>query len=163
MSGNSPYDRWRRRRDAAAVSDAVKLGHDLFFGKASCHQCHVGSRFTDNTFHNIGIGWNASTKTFSDDGRFEVTRLDADRGAFKTPTLRDVTAHAPYMHDGSVPTLRGVVEYYNRGGNANAFMDPKMPRAPLGLSEEEIDALVAMLESLTGEGYADTAPGSFPQ
>ena len=61
------------------------------------------------------------------------------------------------------PTLRGVVEYYNRGGNANPYMDLKMPRAPLGLSEAEIDALVAMLESLTGEGYADTAPTSFPQ
>ena len=74
MSGNSPYDRWRRRRDATAVSDAVKQGHELFFGKGACHQCHVGSRFTDNTFHNIGIGWNAATKTFSDDGRFEVTK-----------------------------------------------------------------------------------------
>ncbi len=74
-----------------------------------------------------------------------------------------MTTHAPYMHDGSVPTLRGVVEYYNRGGNANPYMDLKMPRAPLGLSEAEIDALVAMLESLTGEGYADTAPTSFPQ
>jgi cytochrome c peroxidase len=163
MSGNSPYDRWRRQRDATAVSDAVKQGHELFFGKGACHQCHVGSRFTDNTFHNIGIGWNAATKAFSDEGRFEVTKLDADRGAFKTPTLRDVTAHAPYMHDGSVPTLRGVVEYYNRGGNANPYMDLKMPRAPLGLTEAEIDALVAMLEALTGEGYADTAPASFPQ
>jgi cytochrome c peroxidase len=163
MSGNSPYDRWRRQRDAAAVSDAVKLGHDLFYGKGACNQCHVGSRFTDNTFHNIGIGWNGATATFSDDGRFEVTKLAADRGAFKTPTLRDVTAHAPYMHDGSVATLREVVEYYNRGGNANPHMDPKMPPGPLGLTETEIAALVAMLESLTGEGYADTAPASFPQ
>jgi cytochrome c peroxidase len=163
MSGNSPYDRWRRRRDATAVSDAVKQGHELFFGKGGCHQCHVGSRFTDNTFHNIGIGWDAATRTFSDDGRFEVTKLDADRGAFKTPTLRDVTAHAPYMHDGSLPTLRAVVEYYNRGGNANPHLDLKMPRAPLGLTEAEIAALVAMLEALTGEGYADTAPTSFPQ
>jgi len=120
-------------------------GTICFFGKGACHQCHVGSRFTDNTFHNIVIGWNAATRTFADDGRFEVTKLDADRGAFKTPTLR------------------GVVEYYNRGGNANPYMDLKMPRAPLGLSEAEIDALVAMLESLTGEGYADTAPTSFPQ
>ena len=53
MSGNSAYDRWRRLRDAGAVSDAVKQEHDLFFGKGACHQCHVGSRFTDNTFHNI--------------------------------------------------------------------------------------------------------------
>jgi cytochrome c peroxidase len=145
------------------VSDAVKRGHDLFFGKGGCNQCHVGSRFTDNTFHNIGIGWDAKVERFSDDGRFEVTRLDVDRGAFKTPTLRDVTAHAPYMHDGSMPTLRAVVEYYNRGGNRNPYLDLKMPREPLGLTDQEIDALVAMLESLAGEGYADTAPASFPQ
>lgn len=163
MSGNSPYDRWRRQRDQGAVSDAVKLGHELFYGRAACNQCHVGSRFTDNTFHNIGIGWNAATGGFEDEGRFLVTKAPADRGAFKTPTLRDVTAHPPYMHDGSMPTLKAVVEYYNRGGNTNPLMDPKMPRAPLGLSEAEIAALVALLESLAGEGYADTPPRSFPQ
>jgi cytochrome c peroxidase len=168
MSGNSPYDRWRRLRDESAVSAAVKQGHEVFFGKGACNQCHVGSRFTDNTFHNIGIGWNAATKTFADEGRFQLTRgtpaaADADRGAFKTPTLREVSKHAPYMHDGSVATLREVVEYYNRGGNANPYLDPKMPKTPLGLSPAEVDALVAMLESLNGEGYADTAPGSFPK
>ena len=163
MSGNSPYDRWRRQRDDGAVPEAVKLGHDLFYGKAACNQCHVGSRFTDNTIHNIGIGWDAAARAFDDEGRFVVTKAEPDRGAFKTPTLRDVTVHAPYMHDGSVPTLRAVVEYYNRGGNANPFMDPKMPRAPLGLTEAEIEALVALLKSLSGEGYADTPPTSFPQ
>lgn len=163
MSGNSPYDRWRRQRDNGAVSDAVKLGHDLFYGKGACNQCHVGSRFTDNTFHNIGIGWDSAARAFQDEGRFTVTKAAVDRGAFKTPTLRDVTLHAPYMHDGSVPTLRAVVEYYNRGGNANPFLDPKMPRGPLGLSEAEIDALVALLESFAGEGYADTPPTHFPQ
>jgi cytochrome c peroxidase len=170
MSGNSPYDRWRRQRDGAAVSDAVKGGHDLFYGKGACNQCHVGSRFTDNTFHNIGIGWDASSRTFSDEGRASVSRGgdaaspgDGDRGAFKTPTLRDVAKHPPYMHDGSVPTLRAVVQYYNRGGNANPFMDPKMPKSPLRLSEAEIDALVAMLEALNGEGYEDVPPTAFPQ
>ena len=170
MSGNSPYDRWRRQRDQAAVSDSVKRGHDLFFGKGSCNQCHVGSRFTDNTFHNIGVGWNADTKTFADEGRYGFTKTqgsagvtDADRGAFKTPTLRDVARHAPYMHDGSMATLRDVVEYYNRGGNANPYMDPKMPGHRLELTPMEVDDLVAMLESLSGTGYEDKAPAVFPK
>ena len=99
MSGNSPYDRWRRQRDAGAVSGRGQAGHDLFYGKGACNQCHVGSRFTDNTFHNIGIGWNAATKTFADEGRFDGNEggSDADRGAFKTPTLRDV-ARARALH-----------------------------------------------------------------
>ena len=87
----------------------------------------------------------------------------ADRGAFKTPTLREVSKRAPYMHDGSVATLREVVEYYNRGGNGNPYLDPKMPPKPLGLTPAEIDALVAMMKALDGEGYADTAPTSFPK
>lgn len=171
MSGNSPYDRWRRLKDQTAVSAAVKLGHDLFFDKAGCSQCHVsGNNFTDTTFHNIGIGWNAATKTFSDEGRYAVTKgavnegvADSDRGAFKTPTLRDVTRHPPYMHDGSIATLREVVEYYNRGGNKNPYLDPKMPKGTLGLTPAEVDALVAMMEALDGEGYADTPPATFPR
>jgi len=170
MSGNSPYDRWRRTRDASAVPAEVKQGHELFFGKAACVQCHVGSRFTDNNFHNIGIGWDEKTKGFSDEGRYQTTKGtinegfgEADRGAFKTPTLREVNRRAPYMHDGSVATLREVVEYYNRGGNRNPHLDPKMPAKPLGLTPAEIDALVAMMKALDGEGYADTAPTSFPK
>ena len=170
LSGNSPYDRWRRTRDATAVPAEVKLGHELFFGKAGCVQCHVGSRFTDNNFHNIGIGWDDTSRAFADEGRYVATKGTvnesfgaADRGAFKTPTLREVTRRAPYMHDGSVATLREVVEYYNRGGNKNPYLDPKMPRKPLGLTSEEIDALVAMMKALDGEGYEDTAPSNFPK
>ena len=170
MSGNSPYDRWRRTRDAAAVPAEVKLGHELFFGKAGCVQCHVGSRFTDNNFHNIGIGWDDSKQAFLDEGRWATTKGTtnegfgtSDRGAFKTPTLREVSKRAPYMHDGSVATLREVVEYYNRGGNKNPYLDPKMPVKPLGLTPAEVDALVAMMNSLDGEGYEDTAPSSFPK
>ena len=170
LSGNSPYDRWRRTRDATAVPADVKLGHELFFGKAGCVQCHVGSRFTDNNFHNIGIGWDDTSRAFADEGRYVATKGTvnesfgaADRGAFKTPTLREVTRRAPYMHDGSVATLREVVEYYNRGGNKNPYLDPKMPQKPLGLTSEEIDALVAMMKALDGEGYEDTAPSNFPK
>lgn len=168
MSGNSPWDRWRYNRDEHAVSAQVKEGHELFNGKASCAQCHLGNNFTDAQFHNIGIGWDPVTQAFTDEGRWVATkelpadrRRESDRGAFKTPTLREVTRHAPYMHDGSLATLREVVEFYNRGGVKNPWLDPKIK--PLQLTEAEIDALVAFMTALEGEGYQDTPPTSFPQ
>jgi cytochrome c peroxidase len=161
MSGNSPYDRWRRSKDETAVNEQVKQGHELFFGKAACNQCHLGNNFTDSLFHNLGVGYDAKTKTFKDPGRSAISKNEADTGAFKTPTLRDVTKHAPYMHDGSVATLRDVVVLYNRGGEANPRLDPKMKK--LGLTDAEIDALVAFMQALDGEGYQDKAPAAFPQ
>ena len=160
MSGNSPYDRWKDG-DESAVSDAVKLGEELFFDKGGCNQCHLGYNFTDAMFHNLGVGWDPESEELADLGRFEVTGVDSDRGAFKTPTVREATKRAPFMHDGSVATLREVVELYNRGGEANPYLDPKMK--PLELTEEEIDALVEMMEAMEGEGYQDTPPRSFPQ
>jgi cytochrome c peroxidase len=161
MSGDSPWDRWRRNRDESAVSDQVKRGHELFFDKAGCNQCHLGSNFTDSTFHNLGVGWDPVAKTFADEGRFLVTTRETDRGAFKTPTLREVSKRAPYMHDGSMATLREVVELYNRGGEKNPYLDPKMQ--PLNLTEAEIDAIVAFMQALDGRGYEDAAPAVFPQ
>ncbi len=161
MSGNSPYDRWKKGRDENAVSEKVKKGDELFFGKASCNQCHLGQNFTDSLFHNLGIGWNPATKKFADDGRYLVTKKAADRGAFKTPTVRDATKHPPFMHDGSLKTLREVVEHYNKGGIRNPYLDRKIER--LRLSPDEVGALVAMMEALEGEGYQDTAPTAFPQ
>jgi cytochrome c peroxidase len=159
MSGNSPWDRWRAG-DESAVSDQVKLGHDVFFDKAFCNQCHLGQNFTDDQFHNLGVGWNAESGEFADIGRYEISGVEADMGAFKTPGLRDVTKHAPYMHDGSQATLREVVEHYDKGGNANPQLSPKI--TSLGLTDEEIDALVAFMEALDGEGFLDTAPEAFP-
>ena len=161
MSGNSPYDRWRFARENSAVSAEAKLGHDLFFDKARCATCHSGSNFTDGAFHNLGVGWDPRTMSFKDDGRFLVTKDPGDRGAFKTPGLRDVSKRAPYMHDGSIATLREVVELYNRGGITNPTQTPRM--FSIGLTEAELDALVAFLRSLDGEGYQDTAPTAFPQ
>ncbi len=167
MSGNSPWDRWRYNRDENAVSAQVKQGHELFQGKANCAQCHLSNNFTDGQFHNLGVGWVMSTKTFTDEGRWAISKdlgdvgRPGDRGAFKTPTLREVTKHAPYMHDGSIATLREVVEFYNRGGEKNPWLDPKIK--PLHLTEAEIDALVALLQALEGEGYQDMPPESFPQ
>jgi cytochrome c peroxidase len=161
MSGNSPWDRWRHNDDNTAVPDPVKQGHELFFGKARCNQCHLGDSFTDSRFHNLGVGWDPRTRTFRDEGRFVVTKNPEDHGAFKTPTLREVTKHAPYIHDGSIPTLREVVELYNRGGVKNPTLDVKIE--PLALTEAEIDALVALMRALDGEGYQDTPPKTFPQ
>jgi cytochrome c peroxidase len=160
LSGNSPWDRWRRYRDESAVSNEVKRGHRLFFGRAGCNQCHIGGNFTDSSFHNIGIGWNAATHRFGDVGRALVTNRSVDRGAFKTPTLRDVAKHPPYMHNGSVATLRDVIVIYNRGGTKNPFLDHRLK--PLNLSERDMDDLLAFLRALDGEGYADASPGVFP-
>jgi len=164
MSGNSPFDRWRTGKDHGAVSAEVKRGFDLFTGKAQCARCHPGPLFTDAGFHNLGIGWNAATRTFADQGRHAVTRgsvMQADPGTFKTPTLREVSRRAPYMHDGSIATLREVVEFYNRGGIPNPDLDNRI--APRGLSDDEIDAIVAFLKSLDGEGWQDVAPTHFPR
>jgi len=166
MSGNSPWDKWRTGKDKNAVSDVVKKGHELFFGNAFCNNCHLKQNFTDGEFHNLGIGWNPETKTLADEGRYEVTKKDADRGAFKTPSIRDVSKHAPYMHDGSIKTLREVVEHYVKGGTPNPYLDRKIDRRfaeQLDLNENEITALVKFMEALDGEGYQDTAPASFPQ
>lgn len=160
MSGNSAWDRWKRNREESAVSDEVKLGDTLFINKAGCNQCHLGLNFTDSSFHNLGIGWDPKARKFKDEGRFLVTKNEADKGAFKTPTLRDVARHAPYMHDGSVPTLRDAVVIYNQGGHKNPILDPKIK--PLNLTGKEIDALVKLMESLNGEGYQDKAPTKFP-
>jgi cytochrome c peroxidase len=87
--------------------------------------------------------------------------VERDRGAFKTPGLRDVSRHAPYMHDGSLATLRDVVEFYNKGGVRNPNLSARV--RPLGLTPQEVDALVAFLRALDGEGYQDQPPKSFPR
>jgi cytochrome c peroxidase len=159
-SGNAPYDRWSYGRDAHALSREAQHGADIFFFNGSCATCHAGFNFSDGMFHNIGIGWNPATRTFADIGRQAVTNDPRDRGAFKTPGLRDVEKRAPYMHDGSLATLRDVVEFYNRGGNAGTRNGRIRP---LGLSQSDVDAVVTFLKSLSGEGYQDRPPKYFPQ
>jgi cytochrome c peroxidase len=123
--------------------------------------CHAGFNFSDGRFHNLGVGWDGATRTFADEGRIAVTRQPRDLGAFKTPALREVSRHAPYMHDGSLATLRDVVEFYNRGGIPNPSQSRRI--VPLGLTAREMDALVAFLRTLDGSGYADKAPTTFPR
>lgn len=160
MSGNSKYDR-HIKGDSSALSKKEKLGMDLFFEKAECNQCHLGQNFTDSRFHNLGIGWISKKKVFLDRGRYEVTKKKEDLGAFKTPTVRDVAKHPPYMHDGSLETLEDVVKHYNKGGNPNPYLSPKI--RPLHLSKREVKALVAFMRALNGKGYQDKEPRHFPK
>jgi cytochrome c peroxidase len=103
----------------------------------------------------------AETKTFKDEGRTGVSKMPEDIGAFKTPGLRDVAKRAPYMHDGSLATLRDVVRHCNKGGIQNPYLSPKLKM--LKLTEAEEAALVKFMEALSGEGYMDTAPAAYPQ
>ena len=138
---NSPFDRYAAG-DKSALTDAQKRGLQLFVGKADCTMCHRGPNFADDQFHALGIGGN-------DSGRYKVTGVEADRNAFKTPTIRNVTLTAPYMHDGSLNTLRDVIDFYDAGGGHQQPKSLLLRR--LNLSDREKDDLVAFLESLTGE------------
>src|SRR3954463_13636233 len=160
MSGNSAWDRWERG-DARALSPSARRGWDLFTGDALCSRCHYGPNLTDGAFHNLGLGWDATSDRYTDEGRATITGRPGDRGAFKTPTLRDVARHPPYMHDGSLPTLRDVVLFYAQGGVRNPQLDTQI--RPLHLSAGDIDALVDFLLALNGEGFMDRAPTVFPK
>jgi cytochrome c peroxidase len=145
LSGDAPFDRFVNG-DRAALTREQQAGLQLFRGKANCTACHVGPTFSDERFHNSGVAWRDGRML--DDGRFGVTGKTEDRGAFKTPTLREIARTAPYMHDGSLVTLSEVVDYYDRGGNTNPGLDPEL--RPLRLTDLEKKALVSFLESLNG-------------
>lgn len=160
VSGDSAWDRYQAGDKKALTAQQVR-GLELFNGKANCATCHASFNFSDENFHNLGVGWDESKKELADVGRFEVSKADTDKGAFKTPTLRNVAQTGPYMHDGSEATLRDVVVLYNRGGNKNPWLSPKMK--PLALTETEIDDLVAFLGALDGEVKAQGKPATLPQ
>ncbi len=155
----SPEDRKRRERvladyNAHKLSASAERGSQLYFGKASCNLCHDGQNFTDEEFHNIGVGMD---KKEPDLGREEVTKNEKDRGKFKTPSLRNVAQTAPFMHDGSQKTLMEVVEFYDKGGHPNTWLSGKMK--PLELTAQEKEDLVKFLEEgLTGVVTPVTEP-----
>lgn len=186
VSFNSPFDRFIGG-DKNAISDSAVRGWELFNGKARCNLCHALSDkerdttlFTDNDFHNIGIGilrhrvaplarqaqrdLAQGNLTAIDDaaveselsalGRFLVTRSQKDIASFKTPGLRNVLVTAPYFHDGSQQTLWDAMDHYNKGdGLNNPWLDEDIQ--PLALTEPEIDDVVAFLASLTSPQYKD--------
>lgn len=158
LSGNAPYDRYRAG-DKRAMSAQQVRGMDVFFKKAACDSCHLGFNFSDGSYVNVGIGMD---RVSPDLGRHMVTRKEEDRGAFKTPTLREIEHTFPYMHDGSVKTLEDVVEHYDRGGVKNPWLDQRLK--PLKLTPADKQDLVAFLKALSGEGWQQLrAPTELPK
>jgi cytochrome c peroxidase len=192
VTGNTPFDRWFYGGEADAMNAAQKKGYEIFINEGRCVSCHIIEQtqalFTDNRFHNIGVGINdiqkdvpslvgeflraeatlsevdievLSDKRTSELGRFTVTRGFDDLGSFKTPTLRNVAVTGPYMHDGSLATLKDVVTHYNNGGVTNTgdpvndFLSGGI--RPLDLTDADIDNLVAFMEALTSPEYANLA------
>jgi cytochrome c peroxidase len=191
VAGDSPFDRWCFKGEDV-LTDAARRGFDVFVNKGRCVSCHVVEQttalFTDNRFHNIGVGVNkiqddvgelvgeflsakatlaeVDVKVLTDPrtseiGRFAITQGFDDLGSFKTSTLRNIAVTAPYMHDGSIATLRDVVVHYNNGGVTNEgdpvndFLSGGI--RPLDLTDQEIDDLVAFMESLTSPQFAPPA------
>ena len=144
ISNNSPFDRWVKG-DAKAMTKREINGFKLFVGKAKCNVCHSGPNFTDNGFHNLGLkSWGEKEP---DMGRYAQKPIGLMKGAFKTPTLRDVDRTAPYFHDGSAKDLMAVVEHYNKGGIVKTNLSPNMQ--PLDLSLQEKQDLVAFMKALS--------------
>ena len=152
----------------AAFSRIEIDGFEVFLSAGSCINCHdifhrkvnpLGggiALFTDFRFHNLGVGY--ENGRMRDVGRFYETRRAEDWGAFKTPSLRNVSLTAPYMHDGSLATLEEVVELYDRGGTQNPNISPTL--RPLFLSQYEKEALIAFLRSLTDPKLDQPTPSS---
>jgi cytochrome c peroxidase len=142
---DSPFDRYARGDDKAISKPALR-GLELFVGKANCSVCHSGPNFADKRFHNIGV-------EDGDVGRFALTKAEIDRGAFRTPTLRNIALTAPYMHDGSAKTLREVIDLYERVSNEGKAKHPNLAIffRPFKLTEDEKKDLEAFLRTLTAD------------
>ncbi|MFQ5784287.1 MAG: cytochrome-c peroxidase, partial [Alphaproteobacteria bacterium] len=186
IHNDTPFDNYMRG-DANALTDQQKRGLELFRGKAGCVQCHNGPLLSDQKYYNIGVPpaerWEEDGlaqvtfryelyakgvpehiyRTAKDDlGLYFRTKQDGDKGKFRTPPLRYTMYTAPYMHNGALWDLREVVEFYNAGGGENDYAATKSSLIrPLGLSDEEVDDLVAFLESLSGPEI-DIEPPTLP-
>jgi cytochrome c peroxidase len=141
--------KWLRFRsgDATAFSEEAQRGWKIFSDKAKCTNCHDGLLLTDQQYHNTGVGMDAEKP---DVGRFTVTKDEKDTGAFKTPTLLDISKSGPYFHNGSVATLEEAVDLMASGGKKNKFLDTKNLK-PVKLSEKEKADLLAFLRSLDAD------------
>jgi len=182
LSAASPFDRWYFGGEAAALSTSAQRGFDVFRSRG-CAACHTladdHAHFTDEQYHDTGIGYRASMQDRSvsrlqlapgvevelaattavpaanDLGRYEATLDRNDRWRYRTPTLRNVAVTAPYMHDGSLATLDAVIDHYAAGGVPHEGLDPRI--RPLSLSTDERADLVAFLQALTGSNVDDLA------
>lgn len=140
LSGNSDFDKFYYFGDSSALSDRQLRGWQIF--KTTCTSCHSGFTLSHFKFENIGL-----YEHYEDYGRMRVTRDTADWGKVKTPTLRNIALTAPYMHDGSMHSLREVIEHYNKGGKDHPNKSPLIQ--PLNLNEEDKEALEAFMHALT--------------
>lgn len=173
---DTPFDNYMRGDDAA-LTGQQKEGLELFAGKAGCISCHNGPLLSNEAYYNLGVppydGWETDElaqitfryelyakgvtedkyRKYKDDpGLYFRTKQTADLGKFRVPSLRYTKYTYPYMHNGMLETLRDVVEFYNAGGGVNEFAATKTDKIqPLGLNDDEIDAIVAFIESLSGE------------
>ena len=149
ISGRAPFDSWIEG-DENAVSDSAKRGFRLFNTKAQCVGCHSGWKFTDDSFHDIGLA-------SADIGRGKfLPNVVKSQYAFKTPGLREITRRAPYMHDGSIPNLENVIDHYDKGGIQRNSRSELI--RPLDLTGSEKADLLAFLKTLT----SDMEPTTFP-
>ncbi len=180
IAGNSAFDQYYFGRDKSKLSDSAARGLRIFRRKGNCANCHEiswnNALFSDNNFYNIGVGFKRlktvindfvqalengqnpkdfqlTVQQLSELGRFNATQFTADLGKFKTPTLRNIALTAPYMHDGSMQTLEQVVEYYDKGGDKNRFIDAAI--FPLHLTVQEKADLVAFMKALTSAEYVN--------
>ncbi len=154
ISGNSDFD--RHERGEGGLSESALRGRGIFFGeRAQCGSCHSGFNFTDNSFFNNGL-----YDTYADPGRQRATFLPEDEGKFRVPTLRNIALTAPYMHDGSLPTLEAVIAHYDSGGSQHPNKDPRV--RPMGLSELEKSDLLAFLQALTDSVFISN-PAFLPE
>ena len=144
VSVDSPWIKFRSG-DKKAFSPAAQRGYKIFDEKAKCTNCHDGRLLTDKEFHNVGIGMDAEKP---DVGRFTVSKVEKDTGAFKTPTLLDISKTAPYFHNGSAKTLEEAVDVMVGGGKKNKYLDTTNIK-PVKLSPKEKADLLAFLRSLT--------------
>lgn len=161
VSGDSPFDKYQYEGKKDALTPAQIRGLAVFVDphKGNCVSCHtIGPKdalFTDNQFHNTGEGVGDDGQ-FTDQGYYEQTRKNADRGTFKTPTLRDVAISGPYMHDGRLKTLKDVVDFYAGRGNSNLYLDSRM--ASIQLTGQDRSDLVEFMKALTGTLPANLGP-----
>ncbi|MBI2923865.1 MAG: photosynthetic protein synthase I [Planctomycetes bacterium] len=181
QSRDVPFDLYLQGEEDA-ITPAARRGLEVFRGKAGCVACHDGPMLSDGELHNLGlprspqifdspersVTFRRFLKTLGverydtlreDIGAEAVTKLDSDRGCFRTPTLREVSRTAPYMHDGSIATLEAVVEFYDRGGGDGVGKDAGL--RPLGLTPPEKEDLVEFLRTLSGAVF-ETEPVELP-
>jgi cytochrome c peroxidase len=134
--------------DKGQLSESAQRGENLFFSdRLGCDVCHTGRNFTDEQFYNLGVDGDNDAQ---DVGRYEVTKLDSDRGSFKTPSLRNVAKTPPYMHNGRFGTLEEVIDFFDSGGESDSSHNEN-PLDPLGLTAKEKQDLLEFLQSLTSE------------